>query len=106
MFNERIVCDGALGSHPLEVKIMMGTKTLTMAADGLVAACHDNVLTISRTDAGADVDVAAQVVIKNVKDEAGNVYSMPDAGQALVDTESTKKADEILRKVNELLAKA
>ena len=37
MFNEPIVCDGKLGSHPLEVKITMGAKTLTMAADGLVA---------------------------------------------------------------------
>ena len=73
VFNERIVCDGALSAHPLEVKITIKSKTLTMAADGLVAVVHppstfqDNVLTISRTDEGTDIDVAAKVYIKNIR---------------------------------------
>ena len=59
VFNEKIVCDGPLGEKPLEVKILVGGQNKqTIAGKGLVAACHDNVLTISRTDAGTDVDVA------------------------------------------------
>ena len=95
VFSERIVCDGPLGKKPLEVKILLGgKKTLTIAGKGVATACHDNVLTISRTDAGTDVDVAAHVFIKNVKDEVGNVYSMTkSSGQALIDAESTKRID-------------
>jgi len=88
VFNEQIVCDA------LEVEILLGgKKTLTIAGKGVATACHDNVLTISRIDAGTDVDVAAHVLIKNVKDEVGNVYSMTGSGQALIDAESTKKID-------------
>ena len=74
ILTEELQCDDRLGKDPLIVQLIFAKTILSLKASQLRVVCNGNRIVIARNQGFGDVQgLAAQVVIRNVKDRSGNL---------------------------------